>query len=110
MCLLIVKKKLERMVEGDEVEAEVRGGEEAVKRPENNDDVHVVGPPLPPGYKVRELRQEEGEEGLENELSIEKLVEGELEGGRKGEREGGRGERRLWFAVYCHAILNYKPY
>ena len=49
--MLTVKKKMEKMAEGVDVEDESGAGEREVGRLEDSDD--VVGPPLPPGYQVR---------------------------------------------------------
>jgi hypothetical protein len=49
-CLSPVKKKLESMGEGVEVESEAGGLERDHGQPEDSDD--VIGPPLPPGYNV----------------------------------------------------------
>lgn len=46
-----VKKKLESMAEGVDVESEVGGVERDHGQADDSDD--VIGPPLPPGYKVR---------------------------------------------------------
>ena len=46
-----VKKKLENMVGGGEFENEAGGVECEHEQPDSSDD--VIGPPLPPGYKVR---------------------------------------------------------
>lgn len=46
-----MKKKLEGMGEGVEVESEVGGVERDHGQLEDSDD--VIGPPLPPGYNVK---------------------------------------------------------
>ena len=46
-----VKKKLENIVGGEEFESEAGGVEREHGQPDDSDD--VIGPPLPPGYKVR---------------------------------------------------------
>ena len=45
-----MKKKLEGVGEGVEVESEAGGGERDHGQPDDSDD--VIGPPLPPGYNV----------------------------------------------------------
>ena len=51
MCT--VKKKLERLSEGGEVESESGRGEQGEDHSDDGED-EVIGPPLPPGFKVRE--------------------------------------------------------
>ena len=46
-----VKKKLENMAGGVEVESEAGGVRNEDVHPDDSDD--VIGPPLPPGFKVR---------------------------------------------------------
>ena len=49
-----MKKKLEEMAEGECVEDEAGGGEHQEMHPDDDDD-DVIGPPLPPGFKVSGL-------------------------------------------------------
>ena len=49
-CACVVKKKLDGMGGGVDVESEAGGVERDHGQPEDSDD--VIGPPLPPGYSV----------------------------------------------------------
>ena len=54
-----VKKKLENMAGGVEVESEAGGVRSEDVHPDDSDD--VIGPPLPPGFKVRGSSTVEGQ-------------------------------------------------
>lgn len=69
VCVCTVKKKLENIAEGIDVERE--GGGEV----QSDSSDEVIGPPLPPGFKVNNLTDREREGEREQEKVGERVDE-----------------------------------